>query len=119
MKTLQPIPNAIVTLTAPPPADRTTTDADGHYQIDFPPQSVSNAPDRSVALVSASAAGYREGQIEDFDPPYLLWPLKKRLEHIAELAPSDLDAVPLLHRSNETIIPLDLVLIPEEASPSK
>ena len=119
MKTLKPILNAVVTLTGPPSGSAATTDQDGHYQLDFALPGVGADANDPQVIVGVSAPGYREGQIEDPDPPYLLWPLKKRLGYMAELTPADMAAVTLRHRPSDTIIPLDLVLVPKDASPSK
>ena len=115
LKSLRPIANATVNLgLAGGDGSHNEyvrlTDGDGAYQIDFIPFTVD-----ASASVTVSADGYRDGQIEDPEGSYLRRPLKERLELIAEFTPTDLESVPLRYRSTDTIIPLDMALVPEEA----
>jgi hypothetical protein len=117
MKTLQPIPQAVIKVTQGahgPIAFQTRTDEEGHYQVDFLP----GAEDPGFAI-SVTAPGYRDGQIEDPEPSYLQRTQEDRLASIAEVAPADLDPVPLRFRDSDIFIPRHLVLVPEDATPSK
>jgi hypothetical protein len=115
LKTLRPVPHAVVRINVPPPSDTTETDEDGRYRLDFSPQAATD----SDVLVTVTAAGYREGQIEDPDPPYLMWPLRNRLDIILGLTATDMAAVTLSRRAGDTIVPLDLVLVPGATAPAK
>jgi hypothetical protein len=71
LKTLRPVPQAIVSISQEASAIfQTRTDGDGHYQVDF-------YPDPSL-FITVTAAGYREGQIEDPESSYIQQSLKER-----------------------------------------
>ena len=113
MASLQPVSHATVTLDQSGFKTRDFwTDADGHNEIDFFPHPTEQEPS-----VRVKTEGYRDGQIEDEDPEssYLNRPLEKRLKFIRELAPADLDAFPLRFPSGDISIPLDFVLVRENA----
>lgn len=114
MKSLRPIASAVVKMTlsrtgsVPRIDPETRTDGNGRYQLDFVPFPSDDAP-----IVTATADGYRDGQIEDPELSYLQRPQAERLQFIAEITPVDLDSVPLRYPASEVLIPLDLVLVPE------
>jgi hypothetical protein len=88
------------------------TDADGHYSVDL---EESWFVDGLTAVVTAG--GYREGQIEDVDPPYLERTPEERLSSLEQLSPSDLEALPVRARPRASRVPFDIVLVP--SAPAK
>lgn len=83
------------------------TDAQGRYRIDL---FISHL-DEGVS-VSVTAAGYREGQLEDGGQPYRMRTLKSRQGTIEETAPSDLEPLRVGRPDSRGLVPLDLVLLP-------
>lgn len=90
----------------------TAADADGYFTLDIP------APffDEAI-LASVTAGGYREGQLEDSPSPYFERPAEMRRAVIEQLAPSDLEPLPV--RSRQNLVPLDVVLVPKDLAPVK
>lgn len=81
------------------------TDADGFYIVDIP------RPFFDEAIFAVfSAGGYREGQLEDSPSPYFERPAEMRRAVIEQLAPSDLEPLPV--RSRLPLLALDVVLVP-------
>jgi hypothetical protein len=86
---------------------RAGADSDGHYTVDIP------AGDFKEGLTAVvRAEGYREGQVEDVDPPYRERSAEERQSAIEILSPSDLDPLPVRAPPNGTVVPFDIVLIP-------
>ncbi|HEX4049079.1 MAG TPA: hypothetical protein VH309_14635 [Elusimicrobiota bacterium] len=113
MRSLRPVPSAVVAFS--PGGYQVRTDQDGHYLIDFVGSFFDQSGD-PTAQATVRAPGYLAGQVEDNpDASFLLQPLKDRLEFIAELSPGDLDDIPIRFDSDNQLVPLDLVLIPESA----
>lgn len=83
----------------------TAAGADGVYTLDIP------APffDEMI-FASVTAPGYRAGQLEDSPSPYFERPTEMRRAVIEQLAPSDLEPLPV--RSRQALVPLDVVLVP-------
>lgn len=89
-----------------------STDADGFYIIAIP------MPYMQEGLTAViTAAGYREGQLEDSPAPYFERPAEVRRAVIDQLAPSDLEPLPV--RSRQSLLPLDAVLVPKVLAPVK
>jgi hypothetical protein len=85
------------------------TDADGFYIVAIP------APYMQEGLTAVySAAGYREGQLEDSPAPYFERTAEMRRAVIDQLAPSELEPLPV--RSRLPLLPLDVVLVPKVLS---
>lgn len=82
------------------------TNAAGRYQVGI----YKNAADKIVVMIEAS--GYRQGLLEDRDPPYRERSAKARADVIAETTESDLEPVPVRHKESAQIVDLDLVLVP-------
>lgn len=82
------------------------TDEKGHYQID-----VMTDP---ALLVSARSPGYREGALEDKDPPFRQRPAKSRRAALEETTDWDLEPFPVRpHGDYDSLLQLDLVMFPE------
>lgn len=110
---LEPVEGARVSIHGPGGAYDTRTDRDGRYQIDLPAAFVD-----SPLTADVDAPGWRSGQLEDVQPPYLERSAEERRAAAAQLAPGDLDPVRLSVRPNALVFPLDLVLLRPE-SPKK
>ena len=105
---LRPVAGARLHFALPDLSWDAQTDAAGHYVLDMP------HPDQDWRLTAtATAPGYRPGQMEDTDPPMLsLEPPVRRLR-AEETAPSDLEPVPVKWHADDTVLELDLVLVRE------
>ena len=86
-----------------------TTNELGHYQLDL----VKGTIDMPMVVAVAPVAGYREGQLEDTDPPLRERPRSVRRRIIEETSDNDLEPVPLRFQRDADIVPLDLVLLPK------
>ena len=86
-----------------------TTNELGHYQLDL----VKATIETSMVVEISTLAGYRQGQLEDTDPPLRAKPRSVRRRIVEETSDSDLDPVPLRYQLDADIVPLDLVLIPQ------
>jgi hypothetical protein len=107
-----PVPSATIFVSGGasnglPVGSQTTTDAAGHYRIDVPLD-----PPGGTALVSVKAAGYRDGEMTDADPPYLGRPPARRAEIAQNATDADLEPIPLFPSDPRTLVRLDIVLIP-------
>jgi hypothetical protein len=107
--TLQPIPSATIvykqegrTLTS------TSTDRDGHYQV----QLYRDGGNGSVSVTVEKTPGYREGVLEDRDPPLRERSPEDRKLILDETTDNDLDPVPLRCKESAEVVQLDLVLVP-------
>lgn len=89
-----------------------STDADGFYTVDIPAAYMQE----SLTAVF-TAAGYREGQLEDSPASYFERPAEVRRAVIEQLAPSELEPLPV--RSRQPLLPLDVVLVPKVLAPVK
>lgn len=85
------------------------TNSDGHYSVDIPTEYFKEG---LTAVVQAGS--YREGQIEDVDPPYRERSAEERHFAIEQLSPSDLDPLPVRAPANGTVLSFDIVLIPSK-----
>lgn len=85
-----------------------STDEDGYYVVDVP----TNIVDKGGIEATVSASGYREGQIEDVDPPYLERTEEQRLDALSQLAPSDMEPFTVRARPSSSVVALDVVLVP-------
>jgi hypothetical protein len=85
------------------------TDSDGHYTVDIPAEYFKEG---LTAVVRAG--GYREGQIEDVDPPYRERTAEERHSAIEQLSPSDLDPLPVRAPKSATVLSFDVVLVPSK-----
>jgi hypothetical protein len=112
IESLSPVARATVTLldSADATAVKTVeTDADGRYGIVFPPV----LPPDATPLITVAAPGYRAGQLEDPNAAsFLERPARDREELVAELSSGDLEPVPVRYAPSETMILLDLALVP-------
>jgi len=110
LKTALVVPGAVVILRSvgAPYGFNAATDEDGYYAIQLP---LVNKTGNYIANVRAK--GYRDGQLEDADPPYRERPEEKRLGTLSELSEQDLEPVPVRFKAEDEIVPLDLVLAPE------
>lgn len=110
LATLRPVAGAHVRLMHKGGAAITTTNTNpaGHYSADVYLEDV----ERGV-VVSVSAAGYREGQLEESGAPYRERPLDSRKKTAEETADADLSAL-LLPSGDSRAVPLDLVLLPSK-----
>lgn len=125
VSTLKPIAGAELKFMFPGAENgsRVTTNTFGHYQVDLvknttrlikPDGSYVIVPDDKPMVVAIMpVAGYRDGQLEDTDPPLRERSRSARRRIIAETTDSDLEPMLLRYQSNAAIVPLDLVLLPK------
>ncbi len=86
-----------------------TTNARGHYQADL----FINTVDRVAVSISIKVPpGYRDGLIEDKDPPVRERVLSARRRLIEETSPDELEPVLVYVHDAHRLVALDLVLIP-------
>jgi hypothetical protein len=107
--TLRPLPAATIvlkkegrTLTS------TSTDREGHYQI----QLYREGGDGAVSVTVEKTPGYREGVLEDRDPPLRERSPEDRKMILDETTDNDLEPVPMRCKESAEIVQLDLVLVP-------
>ena len=110
LATLRPVARASVRISHKRGAALTTaiTSPAGHYSVDVYLDDL----ERGVVM-SASAVGYREGQLEESGAPYRERPLDSREKTAEETADADLSAL-LLPGGDSRAVPLDLVLLPSK-----
>jgi hypothetical protein len=87
----------------------TTTDQDGHYNIPL-----ARAGENDLSVTVQNPPGYREGVLEDRDPPLRERPSEDRRVVLEETTDRDLEPVPLRCGENAEVVQLDLVLVPLE-----
>lgn len=112
---LEPAATATVTFLGSAGPYKVVTDDAGHYQVDLPAKLVEEG-----LAVSVTAEGYRAGQLEDGDPPYLDRTDEQRRAVLDELGPTDLDPPRFRGRANAPVASYDLVLLrPDEPGQKK
>lgn len=89
---------------------RAVSDASGFFEVSM------NKGARGAAALSFSAPGYREGQLEDVDPPYRDREAESRQETLYQLNAEDLEPIPVRYPPSAEQIRVDAVLIPSDAS---
>jgi hypothetical protein len=116
--TAKPVADAVVNLQftarggTPTPQNsmsRCTTDANGLYRLDLSEDDI--AADNIVADVSAPH--YRAGEMEDGEPPFYSRPPDQRRLAAAEATEIDLGSVPVRFASDDDVLMLNLVVLPE------
>ena len=105
--TAAPVAGASLTFGKGGLSSQARTDSNGHYLVDIPAGSLG---DGLTAVVRAG--GYREGQIEEVDPPYRERSAEERLAAIAQLSPSDLAPLSVRASPRGTVLSFDIVLVP-------
>ena len=73
----------------------------------------------SSILAAVKAPGYRGGQIEDPDPSYLDRAPEDRRQALSEVAPGDLEPVPLRYRDADDSVRLSFALVPDSPPSAK
>lgn len=87
-----------------------TTNERGHYQVDL-----FNSTIEKLSVSVKAPSGYREGLLEDKDPPLRERALSARRKIVEEATADELEPVPLHVRADSRLVALDLVLLPETA----
>lgn len=85
----------------------TITDQEGHYSI-----ALARDGEDELSVTLQRPPGYREGLLEDRDPPLRERPPEDRMMILEETSDSDLEPVPLRCSPNAEVVQLDLVLVP-------
>jgi hypothetical protein len=109
LATLRPIARAKVRFnTKAGSLGETATDGAGHYRFDLP----SNIASAQVSVSIPNLPGYREGLLEDQDPPLRERSPDARKRIMTETTDNDLEPIPLRFRETDEVVELDLVLVP-------
>jgi hypothetical protein len=107
--TLQPLASAtIVIKDKDRTVSKTTTDLEGHYHLVM----YRGAANGQLSVTVENPPGYREGVLEDRDPPLRERSPVDRKAILEETTDNDLEPVPMRCRDSDQVVQLDLVLVP-------